>query len=176
MDVSEEEALEIALIENLQRRDLTPFEEADGYRALGDLHSYTQEEIGKAIGKSRSIIAETLSLLAIPHPLREEASALGISSRSTLIEIAKVGDPAKMRQLLEKVGQLGLTRDDLRRDTRGGKSGRGAASKRRPYVFKFRSPDKTFQLNLTFRQATVDRSDLIQALEKILEEIRSTKD
>lgn len=176
MDVSEEEALEIALIENLQRRDLTPFEEADGYRALGDLHSYTQEEIGKAIGKSRSIIAETLSLLAIPHPLREEAAALGISSRSTLIEIAKVGDPAKMRQLLEKVGQLGLTRDDLRRDTRGGKSSRGAAGKRRPYVFKFRSPDKTFQLNLTFRQATVDRSDLIQALEKILEEIRSTKD
>ena len=176
MDVSEEEALEIALIENLQRRDLTPFEEAEGYRALGDLHGYTQEEVGKAVGKSRSIVAETLSLLAIPRELREEAAALGISSRSTLLEIAKVGDPSRMRQLLEKVGQLGLTRDDLRRSTRSGKSGRGAAKTRKPYIFKFRSPDKTFQLNLTFRQATVDRSDLIRALEKILEEIRSAKD
>lgn len=176
MEVSEEEALEIALIENLQRRDLTPFEEAEGYRVLGDHHGYTQEGIGKAVGKSRSIVAETLSLLAIPKELREEAAALGISSRSTLLEIAKVGDPGKMRQILEKVGQLGLTRDDVRKDTRGAKGGRGPTGKRRPYIFKFRAPDKTFQLNLTFRQTTVDRADLIRALEQILEEIRSAKD
>lgn len=176
MEVSEEEALEIALIENLQRRDLTPFEEAEGYRVLGERHGYTQEGIGKAVGKSRSVVAETLSLLAIPKELREEAAALGISSRSTLLEIAKVGDPGKMRQLLEKVGQLGLTRDDLRKDTRGAKGGRGPAGKRKPYTFKFRAPDKTFQLNLTFRQTTVDRADLIRALEQILEEIRGAKD
>jgi len=176
MEVGEEEALEIALIENLQRRDLTPFEEAEGFRALADRHGYTQEEVARAVGKSRSNVTETLTLLAIPKELREEAAALGIASRSTLLEIAKVGDPGKMRHLLEKVGQLGLTRDDLRKDTRNTKGTRGPAGKRKPYIFKFRAPDKTFQLNLTFRQATVDRADLIRALEQILEEIRSSKD
>lgn len=176
MEVSEQEALEIALIENLQRKDLTPFEEAEGFRALGERHDYTQEEIGRAVGKSRSAVAETLSLLAIPRELREEAAALGIDSRSTLLEIAKSGDPARMRLLLERVGQQGLTRDDLRRDTRAAKGGRKGAGKRKPYIFKFRSPDRTFQLNLTFRQSTVDRTDLIRALEQILDEIRSAEE
>src|SRR5215831_2716938 len=63
MDVSAEEALEIALIENLQRKDLTPFEEAEGYRALAERHQYTHEEIAEAVGKARSVITESLSLL-----------------------------------------------------------------------------------------------------------------
>lgn len=176
MDVSEQEALEIALIENLQRKDLTAFEEAEGFRALGDRHDYTQEEIARAIGRSRSSVAETLSLLVIPADLREEATALGVTSRSTLLEIAKAGEPARMRHLLEKVGQQGLTRDELRRDTRGGQGRRGRTAKRKPYIFKFRSPDRTFQLSLTFRQSTVDRADLVRALEQILEEIRNAEE
>ncbi len=58
MDVSEQEALEIALIENLQRKDLTPFEEAEGYRLLAERHEYTHEEIASAVGKSRTVITE----------------------------------------------------------------------------------------------------------------------
>jgi ParB family chromosome partitioning protein len=172
MDVSEEEALEIALIENLQRKDLTPFEEAEGYRSLAEVHGHTQEEVARAVGKSRSLVAETLTLLAIPAELRTAANAMGISSRSTLLEVAKLGDPSRMRHLIERVGREGLTRDDLRRDSRKG-AGRG---KKKPYVFKFRSPDKTYSLNLTFRQSTVDRADLIRVLERILEEIRSAED
>jgi len=177
MEVTEKEALEIALIENLQRKDLTAFEEAEGYQALGELHAYTQEEIGKAVGKSRSLVAETLSLLRIPAELRKEAQALGIESRSTLLEVAKAKSPEQMRSLLESIGTRGLTRDDLRRDTRS-RSGRGASAsgRRKPYIFKFRAPDKTFALNLTFRQATVDRDDLIRALEQILEEIRTASE
>jgi ParB family chromosome partitioning protein len=54
MDVADNELLEIALIENLQRKDLSPFEEADGYRALQEKHAYTHEQIADAVGKSRS--------------------------------------------------------------------------------------------------------------------------
>lgn len=176
MDVSEEEALEITLIENLQRKDLTPFEEAEGYRALAELHGYTQEEIARSVGRSRSLVAETLSLLAIPAELRAEAVALGIESRSTLLEVAKTGDPARMRQLLERVGRAGWTRDDLRQAERGRRSGAAKRPARKPFVFKFRAPDKTFQLQLSFRQSTVDREDLVRALEQILQEIRSATD
>ena len=52
MEVGEQEALEIALVENLQRKDLTPFEEGEGYRKLAEAHGYTHEEIASAVGKS----------------------------------------------------------------------------------------------------------------------------
>lgn len=179
LDVSEEEALEIALIENLQRRDLSAFEEAEGYRALGDRHGYTQEQIAKAVGKARSTIAESLALLAIPESIRDRARALGIESRSALLEIAKAGDSDAMRALIERAGRQGLNRDDLRKAAKAaGKGGRGAGvgGRRKPYVFKFRAPDKRFSLNLSFRQSTVERDDLIRALEQILNELQSSSD
>lgn len=172
LEVSEQEALEIALIENLQRRDLSPFEEAEGFRALGDLHGYTQEKIAKAVGRSRSLVAETLALLQIPPDLRKVAGALGIRSRSLLLEVAKLGDPAKMKALLERAGRQGLSRDDVRRDTRDKKRPGATSGRKKPYVFKFRAPDQRFNLQLSFRQSTVDRDDLISALEQILQNLR----
>jgi len=178
LDVSEQEAREITLIENLQRRDLSPFEEAEGYRALGDLHGYTQERIAQAVGKSRSLVAETLALLQIPAELRRVASDLGIRSRSLLLEVAKLGDPAKMKVLLDRVGRQGLTRDDVRKDTResAGKVRSGASGRRKPYMFKFKAPDQRYTLQMTFRQSTVDKDDLIRALEQILADLRNARE
>lgn len=65
-DFEDRDALEIALVENVQRRDLTALEEADGYRRLMDEFGHTQDELSKAIGKSRSHIANTMRLLALP--------------------------------------------------------------------------------------------------------------
>ena len=67
MDVADNELLEIALVENLQRRDLSPFEEADGYRALQERHGYTHEQIADAVGKSRVTITEALSIARLPE-------------------------------------------------------------------------------------------------------------
>ena len=64
------EALEIALIENLQRQDLSPVEEADGYRRLMDEFGHTQQDLAKVIGKSRSNVANTLRLLALPDAVK----------------------------------------------------------------------------------------------------------
>src|SRR4029079_11603553 len=114
MDVTEQEALEIALIENLQRKDLTPFEEAEGYKALADLYSYTHDDIAEAVGKSRTVVTESLALLQIPSRVRDTVQALGISSKSLLLEVLKAGDDTEMIQLLEEVAQQGLNRDDLR--------------------------------------------------------------
>ncbi len=181
LDVSEEEALEIALIENLQRKDLSAFEEAEGYRALGDRHDYTQEQVARAVGKARSTIAEALALLAIPEEIRRRAGALGIQSRSALLEIAKAGDAEAMRALIERAGRQGLNRDDLRKEKRATGVSRDARSavagaRRKPYVFKFRAPDRRFSLNLSFRQSTVERTDLIRALEQILTELQSSSE
>ncbi len=173
MDVTEEEALEIALIENLQRKDLSPFEEAEGYRALAERHGYTHEAIAAAVGKSRTVITEALALLQIPDRVREAVTALGITSKSVLLEVLKVEDEDEMIGLLEEVAKLGLNRDDLRRRYRRERSKGGR--KKKPYVFKFKAPDKSYSLALTFRQSTVDRSDLIHALEKILADLRGSQ-
>lgn len=171
MDVSDEEALEIALIENLQRKDLTPFEEAEGYRLLAERHSYTHEEIADAVGKSRTVVTESLSLLQMPPRVRDTVQALGISSKSLLLEVLKAGEESEMIELLEEVARRGLNRDDLRQRLRKGDKG-SRSGRRKPYVFRFRSPDKSYSLSMTFRQSEVDQDDLIRALEQILLDLR----
>lgn len=171
LDVSEEEALEIALIENLQRKDLTPFEEAEGYQALADRYDYTHEQIAEAVGKSRTVVTEGLSLLQMPPKVRQAVQALGVTTKSVLLEVLKAGTEEEMLRLLEEVSRLGLNRDDLRRRMRNTPKGDGRRRKK-PYTFKFRAPDKRFSLSLQFRQQEVDRGDLIDALEQILTQLR----
>ena len=70
-ELSDAETLQLAIIENVQREDLSPLEEADGYRQLMEEFSYTQEALASVIGKSRSHIANTLRLLNLSEPVRE---------------------------------------------------------------------------------------------------------
>jgi ParB family chromosome partitioning protein len=70
-DVDDRTALELAIIENVQRADLNPIEEAQGYQQLIDEHSYTQADLGQIIGKSRSHVANTLRLLKLPDVIRD---------------------------------------------------------------------------------------------------------
>ena len=71
LDVSDREALELAIVENVQRTDLNPVEEARGYQALIEEFSYRQGELGETIGKSRVHVANTLRLLKLPAPVLE---------------------------------------------------------------------------------------------------------
>lgn len=176
MEVDPTEALEIALVENLQRKDLTAFEEADGYRALGEVHGYTHAEVAKSVGKSRVSVTESLGLLKLGGAVRSAAEALGIESKSILLEVAKLGsDPKEQIALLERVADEGLTRRDLRNG--GSASTSRAPSKKagtpeKP-VFTFKDPDKSFSVSVRFRKDTVDRGDLISALERIIQELRA---
>lgn len=172
LDVSEEEALEIALIENLQRKDLTPFEEALGYQALIERHGYTHERVAEAVGKARTVVTESLALLQMPPRVRQTVQALGIESRSLLLEVLKADSEDEMLRLLEEVSRQGLNRDDLRRRMRNRERASGGR-RRKPYTFKFRAPDKTYTLSLAFRQSEVDRDDLMRALEEILAQLRA---
>ena len=172
MDVSAEEALEIALIENLQRKDLTPFEEAEGYRALSERFNYTHEQISGAVGKSRTVVTESLALLQIPKRVREAAQALGIHTKSLLLEVLKSDSEQEMIELLEDVSRRGLSRDDLRLQKRN--TDRTKPPRRKPFVFSFRPPDKSFSLSLKFRQTSVSKNELISTLEAILQDLRKS--
>lgn len=70
-ELADGEALEIALVENIQRQDLTPLEEAEGYRRLMEEFAHTQEDLAKVVGKSRSHVANMMRLLSLPQPVKE---------------------------------------------------------------------------------------------------------
>ena len=70
-DLADREVLEISLIENIQREDLSALEEAEGYRRLLEEFSRTQEELARVVGKSRSHVANLIRLLALPEPVKE---------------------------------------------------------------------------------------------------------
>lgn len=115
LEVDDAQALEIALIENLQREDLSPFEEAEGLQALVDQFGLTHDEVALRISKSRTTVTETLSLTSIPRAVRATLEAGRPPSKSLLLELARCDGEEEMATLAQRVLDDGLTRDDLRR-------------------------------------------------------------
>lgn len=115
LEVDDARALEIALIENLQREDLSPFEEAEGLQALVDQFGFTHDDVAARISKSRTTVTETLTLATIPRQVRETLEAGDVRSKSVLLELARCDSAEVMARLAEKVVHDGLTRDDLRK-------------------------------------------------------------
>ena len=132
LDVDDAQVLTIALIENLQRQDLSPFEEAEGLRALLDNFGYTHEEIARKIGKARTSVTETLSIADIPATLREKLDAAGVHTKSILLEVARTADAAEQAALVERIVREGLTRDQLRAMRRGEEDDETAADPKPP--------------------------------------------
>jgi ParB family chromosome partitioning protein len=104
-ELSDGEALEIALIENIQRADLNALEEARAYQQLMDQFSYTQQQLADSVGKSRSHIANTIRLLSLPESVRRhiESGALTAGHARALVA---TGSP---QELAEKIIKLGMT-------------------------------------------------------------------
>lgn len=120
-ELTDEETAEIALIENVQRVDLSPVEEAAAYERLSDVHGRTQEQIAKAVGKSRSHVANIMRLLGLPAPVLEALSSGAITmGHARALLGAKA--PADALQLVLKNDYSVRQTEALIRD------GRGAAS------------------------------------------------
>jgi len=171
-DVDDAEVIELALVENLQRKDLTAFEEADALHSLAARGNLTHEDLAKRLGKSRTAITETLALHKMPAEVKNLCRLADISSKSLLIQIVRLGDPAKMIALVEKIAREGnSTREKIRKEVpvvrRRGRP--------RAFVFKYRPPTKAFNLHLTFSKGQVERSEIIGALESILAELRRSR-
>jgi ParB family chromosome partitioning protein len=102
-DVDDRTALEIAIVENVQRSDLNPLEEALGYEQLIAEHGYTQNDLGEIIGKSRSHVANSLRLLKLPDPVREMLSAGSLSAGHARALIT-TSDPSSLARTIVSKG------------------------------------------------------------------------
>jgi ParB family chromosome partitioning protein len=177
LELDDHEALEIALIENLQRKDLTPFEEGEGYRTLIDSYDYTHEQVSEAVGRSRVTVTESLKLLSIPPDVREACRHADITAKTTLLEIARAPDVDAMLDLIRQIVEDRIDRAELRRrrKTDGEESSDPDDGTPRPYFVRFRpSADRPFGVSLTFRTETEpEPHDVIEALETLIREIRA---
>lgn len=167
----EAETLEIALIENLQRKDLTPFEEADGLHRLATEFEYTHEDIARKIGRARSSVTETLSLRVIPDAVRKKCIEHGIVARSILLQIARQPNEKKMEEFADRIISEGLTRDEARSQRRAEKS---SGPRPQPFLFNFKAEDNSFHLRIQFRRSHVTREELIDTLRAVADALESS--
>jgi len=172
MIVKDNEAMELALIENLQRKDLDVFEEADGLNVLVEVYGYNHAQLAEKIGKARSTITEIINVSRIPRRLRELCASAGITSRSTLIEIAKLERPSDMERLIREISQRGLRREDTRELSKKIKGKTTPPMK--PFVFTY-TPQTSdqYHLRLEFKKHTVTREEIIQVLEEIISRLKA---
>jgi ParB family chromosome partitioning protein len=171
-EVDDNEIIEIALIENIQRKDLTPFEEAEALHSLASRCNYTHEDMARKLGKSRTSITESLSLNHMPDEVKNLCRLADISSKSLLLEIVRQGDPPKMVAMIEKISRDGgLTREAVRKEKEAAKP--KAAGRPKHFVFSYKAPTKAFNLQLRFSKSKVERDEVIDALQAIIRELRN---
>ena len=171
-DVDDTEMLELALIENLQRKDLTPFEESEALQGLAERCGYTHEDLARRLGKSRSSVTESLTLNGMPEEVRNLCRLADISSKSLLLQVVRQETPQKMTALIERIASQGgtTTRQQLRE----------AAAKTRPgrpkhFVFAYKPPTKAFNLRISFNRARASKDEVIEALEGIIRDLRKSR-
>jgi ParB family transcriptional regulator, chromosome partitioning protein len=169
--VDDAETLEIALIENIQRKDLTPFEEADGLHRLATQFEYTHEDMAKKIGRARSSVTETLSLRNIPESLRKKCIEHGVTSKSVLLQVARQPTEKKMMEMFQRILQGGLTRDEARRERREEQAG---PQRPQPFIFHFEPQNDAFKFRIQFKKSHVSRDELISTLREILSQLEGT--
>ncbi len=178
MNVSDNEAMEISLIENLQRKDLDLFEEADGLKALMDIYQYSHSDISEKIGKGRSTITEIINICKIPNDIRSLCADADLDrNRSLLIEISKQKTPEDMKKLISEIKERGLRREDTRDLTKALKGKDADTTKQtKHYVFHYRpKEDKTYQIRIEFKKETVSRTEIIRILEDLLNKLKSAR-
>ena len=167
VDVDARGMLEISLIENLQRRDLTAFEESAAIQRLCDQFRYTHEEIARKLGKSRTVITEVLSLNRMPEEIQQRCRQADINSKSMLLQIVRQPTVDDMHRLLDKITGDGITREEARQFNK-------AESGRRPprnFTYRFRPDDRDYQFTIRFNRPSVEREELILALRDMLDRL-----
>ena len=172
LDVDDREQLEIALIENIQRKDLTPFEEAEGFLVLQQKFGYTHDRISQVIGKSRTTITETLMINDIPDRIRAMCRESGISSKSVLVQVARAGSEEAMEQFVRAYAAGELSREDLRKQT-ATKPVAKKAGRPKNYVFELKDKSLPFSLNLAFKKPNVERTEVIEAVRELLRRLEA---
>ena len=192
LDISDQAVAEIALVENLQRKDLTIWEEADGLAKLGTQFGYTHDKISQTIGKSRTTVTEYMAIASIPDNVREKCKTAGLTAKSSLLEVARQFDDAAMIAFVDSLGTGGVSREEVRkkaRPTSGTKpKTEGVAAevaddssvtevsvqpKSTLSRFSYNSAENGFKVEIVFdHDGSYERKEVLQALKEAFDHVK----
>jgi ParB family chromosome partitioning protein len=164
MDVDDRTVAEIALIENMQRKDLTAWEEADGLAALCEKFGYTHEDVAKKLGKSRTTVTEALAIASLPEAIREECRRADITAKTTLLEIVRQPDDSSMYSILREITQKKLNREEVRQARRTKSKVDGGVKSPEPSVFRYNSSEEGYRVEVRFEEGVVAEGRIRDAL------------
>lgn len=183
LDIDEKSVAEIALIENMQRKDLTVWEEADGLANLASRFGYTHEEISKKIGKSRTTVTESLTIANLPGNIRSKCREMDISAKSTLLEIARQFDEAAMHKFLKELSEKGVSRETVRETARPKQLKESKPKSIKPRTdssndeniqFEYTSEENDFSLKIfSESKSKVDKKFILLALKETFDAVKN---
>lgn len=186
LDIDDRSIAEVALIENLQRKDLTIWEEADGLVALNKSYGYTHDEIAKKINKSRSTVTESFAIARIPDTIRDRCRRGDITAKSVLLEIARQFDEPEMHDFLDKIQSQKMSRQEIRQTARPKPVNTQTVHKSTKnvkavaatdisdgYVFDFSAPDASYELRIRFSNKEFDKKAVLKALKLTFENVKN---
>ncbi len=159
----EEDSLEVALIENLQRENLSAIEEAEALLHLKQARRFTDGQLAQVIGKSRQSVNDSLALNELPEAIKEECRTCGIGSKRQLLSISRAGSPEKVQVLWDafRRGEITTVRAmEQRSKPRKGRS--------RTYRFSYRPEDGEFRLSLVFSRTMATIEEIRDAIQEAL--------
>ncbi len=188
LDIDQKSIAEIALIENLQRKDLTIWEVADGLADLAERFEYTHEEIAKKIGKSRSTVTESMAIAGLPESIREKCRQQKITAKASLVEISRQFNEQAMHNFV----------DSLKGDPKSRKSTKNSSEKKSINVgnesfnnnneenisqfvgsesFNYTANNNDFILTIRFEKIKdINKKDVLKALKEAFDNVKSEID
>ena len=179
VDTDENGVAEIALIENLQRKDLNIWEEADGLRSLAERFSYTQEQIAQKISKSRSTVTELMTIASLPQNIREKCRQLGINSKGLLLDVARQFDEAAMFDFLANYPENKKQKEAAKKAERQTPLGNGGGTAAAPArdarrTFAYRPDGAAFTVEVRFDKSNDhNKKSVLTALKKAFDDVKN---
>lgn len=182
-DIADNEALEISIIENIQRKDLTIYEQAFSLKALSEIYGYTHQEIGKKIGKSRVTVSELIRVTDLPEDVIKRCMELNITSKTFLLELVKLERMEQMSEVLDNYSEEPFSRDLIKEQRKAEEENKEDAQDDKPdkapslrvYKFNVASDDKAIKIKFDIKSEAADKKKVIDLLEKLITDIRSGK-
>lgn len=164
---SDQERLYQQLVENLQRDDITPFEEADAFRLLAERVGLKHQQIAQIVAKSRTYVTKTIGIGKIPEPVRRLCADREITSREQLILVAQQKTESAMLALLEELDRQGRDVRSMRKA-----AGKQGSRRRKNRPFEFRYQADRYTVRVSFTKHKVSKQEIAMALAEALKSLQ----
>jgi len=174
-DVADNEALELSIIENIQRKDLDIFEQAYSLKSLNEIYGYTHQDIAQKIGKSRVTVSELIRVTDLPPNVIRQCIELNITSKTFLLELVKLENEDEMLEVLTNYSEKPFSRDKIKEKRKGEENNKEKKTTGGGLKFNFTTEDKAVKIKFDIKSDEMDKEKIIEILEKLIADIKEDR-